>query len=126
MKLGTLLLVNAIIALGFGIGFTVAPAQVLAPYGMSLSAPGLVIARLFGTALLGYGVLTWLLRAATDPAALRAVCLSLAISDAVGAVVAAMGVLGGHVNALGWSTVALYAGLGIGFASFAMRKAPVS
>ena len=121
MKIGTLLSINAVIAMIFGIGFTFAPAMTLAPYGVELSAAGLHVARLFGAALVGYGIITWLLRAA-DAGAQRSVAIALTVADALGTLISAWGVLSGITNALGWTTVAVYGLLCAGFAMHLLRK----
>ena len=126
MKIGTLLLVNALVATAFGLGFLIAPAQVLSPYGVSLTVPGLFMCRLFGGALLGFGVASWLLRDSTDAASLRAFAIALAVSDVVSGAIAAWSVLSGNVNALGWSTVVLYALLGGGFGYYAATQPETS
>jgi hypothetical protein len=127
MKLGALLTVNSLIAFAFGIGFVIAPAQVLAPYGVSLSVPGLFVARLFGASLVGYGIISWLVRNSTELVSLRALATGLAVGDVLGGAVAAWGVLSGNINALGWSTVVIYFGLAAGFGYFLMQKpAPAS
>ena len=122
MKLGALLTVNSLLAFAFGIGFVVAPAQVLAPYGVELSVPGLFMSRLFGSSLIGYGVVTWLLRQSTEAASLRAVAIGLVASDVVGGAIAAWGVLSGNINALGWTTVAIYAGLAGAFGYYLVQS----
>jgi hypothetical protein len=45
------------------------------------------------------------------------------VGSVVGVLVSLMGVMGGAVNALGWSTVAIYAALLLGYLS-AMRSRP--
>jgi len=126
MKIGTLLAVNAVISTLFGLGFVLAPAQSLLPYGVELPPAGLIITRLFGAALLGYGMITWLLRRTQDAAVLRSLALSLAVADALGTLISLWGVAAGYTNALGWSTVAIYALLCIGFALHAAHKPAVA
>jgi len=122
MKIGMLFAVNAVIATAFGLAFTLAPGATLAPYGAAdLSAAGLLVARLFGAALIGYGIFTWLLRAA-DPAAQRVGAIALGVADGIGTVISAHGVLSGAVNGLGWSTVAIYALLCAGYTLHLARK----
>ncbi len=60
MKLGNLFAVNAMIAGLFGLAFVFAPAQLLAQYGLAIDAAFGLVAQLFGAALIGYAVLTWL------------------------------------------------------------------
>jgi hypothetical protein len=121
MKIGTLLAVNAVIAMAFGIAFTLAPVQTLAPYGVELPPPGLLVSRLFGATLIGYGIITWLLRAG-DAGAQRSLAIALTVADGLGTVISIWGVLSGAVNALGWSTVAIYGLLCAGFAMHLARK----
>jgi len=121
MKVGTLLSVNGIVASAFGIAFFAAPAQALAPYGVQMAGPGLLVARLFGAALVGYGLITWRFRNTTDAGVLRSLEIALAVPNALGAIVSAYGVISGQVNALGWSTVAIYAIFAAGYGWFAVR-----
>jgi hypothetical protein len=122
MKLGNLFAVNAVIAGLFGVGFVVAPARVLAQYGLTMDAGFGLIAQLFGAALIGYAILTWAARNAGDSDARQAIVLALFIADGVAFVLALMGQLKGTVNSLGWSTVAIYLLLAIGFAYFYFTK----
>ncbi len=121
MKIGTLLAVNAVISMAFGLAFTLAPVQALAPYGVELPPPGLLVSRLFGATLIGYGIITWLMRAA-DAGAQRSLAIALTVADGVGTVISIWGVLSGTVNALGWSSVAIYGLLCAGFAMHLARK----
>ena len=122
MKLGNLFAVNAVIAGLFGLGFIFAPAQVLAQYGLTIDAGFSLVAQLFGAALIGYAVLTWPVRKAGDSEALRAIVFALLLSDGVAFVLALMAQLKGTVNSLGWSTVAIYLLLAVGFAYFHFAK----
>ena len=122
MKLGNLFAVNAVIAGLFGLAFVFAPAQLLAQYGLVVDAAFGLVAQLFGAALIGYAILTWLCRKAGDSDARRAIVLALFISDGVAFVLALIAQLKGLVNSLGWSTVAIYLLLAIGFAYFQFAK----
>ena len=72
MKLSVFLTIVAVVAFIFGILFILIPGALLSLYGISLSAGGQVVARLFGAALLGYSVLTWCARKAEDSEARKA------------------------------------------------------
>jgi hypothetical protein len=122
MKLGNLFAINAVIAGLFGLAFVFAPAQLLARYGLTIDAGFGLVAQLFGAALIGYAILTWLVRKTEDSAARRAIVLALFISDGVAFVLALMAQLKGLVNSLGWSTVAIYLLLALGFAYFHFAK----
>jgi hypothetical protein len=122
MKLGNLFAVNAVIAGIFGLAFVIAPARVLAQYGLTVDAGFGLVAQLFGAALVGYAILTWGVRNAGDSDARRAIVFTLFVSDGVAFVIALMGQLKGLVNSLGWSTVAIYLLLALGFAYFHFSK----
>jgi hypothetical protein len=98
------------------------PATLLKVYGIT-SGPGeRLMAQFFGVALLAVGLLTWLARNVADPIARRAFVLALLISQAVGFVVALLGTLSGVMNVAGWSAVAIYLLLGLGYAYFQFTK----
>ena len=122
MKLGNLFAVNAVIAGLFGLAFVFAPAQLLAQYGLTVDVGFGLVAQLFGAALIGYAILTWQVRKTADSDARRAIVLALFISDGVAFVLALMAQLKGVVNSLGWSTVAIYLLLALGFAYFHFAK----
>jgi phosphoglycerol transferase MdoB-like AlkP superfamily enzyme len=122
MKLGNLFVVNAVIAGLFGLAFIFAPAKLLAQYGLAVDAGFGLVAQLFGAALIGYAILTWLVRKAADSEARRAIVLALFICDAVAFVLSLMAQLKGLVTSLGWSTVVIYLLLALGFAYFLFAK----
>ena len=126
MKLSILFTINAIVAVVFGLALVLVAATFMSLYGITLSPGGLIIARLFGAALLGYAVLTWFARDAKDSDARRAIVLALFIGDVVGFIVALLGQLSGAVNTLGWSTVAIYLLLALGFGYFQFLKPSAS
>jgi hypothetical protein len=116
MKLNTLLLVVALIGAVFGIAFVLVPGPLLSVYGVTTDKAGLLLAQLFGAALLGFAVLDWLARDVSDPDAQRAVVFANLTADGIGFVVALIGQLAGIANAVGWSTVAIYLAFALAFA----------
>ena len=122
MKLKTLLIINTVVATLFGLAFLIVPQQLMAQYGTTLSEGGTVIARLFGASLLGFGIVSCMARDSGPSKALTAILMGFFVADLVGCVVAVFAQLTGTVNALGWSTVAIYALLAIGFGMFAFKK----
>ncbi len=124
MKLKNLLVVAAVIAAIFGVALVVASGPLLAIYGITLDKAGTVVAQLLGAALIGFAVLDWLARDVTDPQARQAIVLGNLAGEVVGFVVILLGQLAGVANALGWTTVAIYLLLGLGFAyvQFAQRR----
>ena len=115
MKLSTMFIVYAVISAIFGLSFVFVPGTSLALYGITPSPGGTTVVRLFGAALLEFALLSWFVRNAGDSEARKAIILALFVGEAVGFIVALFGQLSGVVNALGWSTVALYLLLTLGF-----------
>jgi hypothetical protein len=116
VKLSNLLVVAAALGAVFGVAFVVASGPLLSIYGITLDKAGTLVAQLFGAALISLAVLNWLARNVTDPAARQAVVLGNLAGDVVGFVVILLGQLAGITNALGWSNVAIYLLLALGFA----------
>ncbi len=126
MKLSILFTINAIVAFVFGLTFVLVPETSISLYDITLSPGGVIITRLLGAAFLGYSVLTWSARNAGESEARQAIVLTLVISDTIGFIVALLGQLSGVVNALGWSTVAIYLLLALGFGYFQFMKPSAS
>ena len=126
MKLSTMFIIYAAISAIFGLAFVFVPETSLALYGITLGPGGILIARLFGAALLEFALLSWLARNAGDSEARKAIILAVFIGEAVGFIVVLLGQLSGEVNALGWSTVAIYLLLALGFGYFQFMKPSTS
>lgn len=122
MNLKNLLLINAIAALFFGVVFVLLPEQTLAQYGVKLMPKaGIYVGRLFGSTLLGIAVISWFARS-MDAKARTSIVLGLLVVNGVGFIVSLLAQLDGVVNNLGWSTIAIYLLLGLGFGYFRFIK----
>jgi len=122
MKLETFLTIAAVIAIVFGLGFVAAPARMLTQYGIEASPGTAIMARFFGGALLNLGFVLFLARHVIEPVTRTGIVRGSLIGAAVGLLVALHGQRIGAVNALGWSTVAVYAFLLLGYGYFAFGK----
>lgn len=122
MKLKTLMIINTIVACVFGVTFVIIPWQVYSLYGIESSDTLNYMGELFGAALIGFGLLSWRARNADKSEALGAIIFSLFVADSIGFVVALIGQLNNVVNAFGWSTVAIYFLLALGFGYFQFSK----
>ncbi len=118
MKLSTLLAIVGVVASLFGIAFVLAPAQLLAQYGITADRYTIFMSRFFGSALLNVGLLVWFARNVVDPLARRAIVVAGLVADFIGFIVALEAQMQGVANALGWSTVLIYALFALGFAYF--------
>lgn len=122
MKLSTLMTITAVVSAVFGIAFALVPAQVSSLYGIEGSAALNHIGRVFGAALISIAVLSWSARNAAQSDARKAIVLALFVGNAVGFVVALIGQLANAVSMLGWSNVAIYLILALGFGYFQFSK----
>ena len=123
MKLSTLMVISTVVTAVFGIAFVLIPWQVFSLYGLVEPIPGLnYMGQLFGVSLVTLAVLTWVARNTVDSDARKAIVLALFIGDCIGFIVALIAQLGDVVNVVGWSTVAIYLLLAIGFGYFQFAK----
>jgi hypothetical protein len=117
MRLNTLLLVAGLLALVFGLGFLLVPGALLPIYGIDPAPATMLMSRFFGVALVNLGLAVYLLREVREASAQRGLVLAGVAGSVAGLAVAVMGQLGGLVNVMGWSTVAIYGLLLLGYAS---------
>lgn len=122
MNMKTLMIVNTIVAIVFGLAFVLVPAQLTSLYGVMANELASFIGQLFGAALIGIAVLTWTARNATESDARKAIVLALFIADGIGFIIALIGQLGNVVNALGWLTVVIYLILTLWWGYFQFSK----
>jgi hypothetical protein len=119
MNLNAFLKIHAAIALVFGLGFVFIPAMVLSYYtAVELGEAGVFMARLFGSAVLTYAAVLWFASDTPDSEAKRAIVKGFFLTMLVGFAVALHFQLTGPINALGWTTVALYAFLALAYFKF--------
>ena len=122
MKLSTLMVINTVISAVFGIAFVLIPWQVYSLYGVEPSPQLNYMGQLFGAALIAFAILTWYARNASDSDVRSAIILALFIGDGIGFIMALIGQLGNVVTNFGWSTVAIYLFLTLGFGYFRFSK----
>lgn len=109
MNFKTVASAASIVTLLFGLSFIVAPLTTLAIYGNQSADPVLaVMARYFGAALAGFAALAWGLRGVESQQAQSTTAKLVALTTLVGAGVSLQAVLAGTLNAMAWSSVAIY------------------
>jgi hypothetical protein len=118
MKLRHLLTVNVLFASFFGLTCAVVPRQLSQLYGLPLNTAGVWVTRLLGGSLLGLATLMWFGRGSPAVGTRRAVALALLIQDTVGLAASLSVQLSGQMAAIGWSNVALYGLLALGYTYF--------
>jgi hypothetical protein len=124
MKFKTLMIIKAIVCLGFGPLLLLVPGRLLNILGTSFGPGAALTAREYGAALIGNLLLTWLARNAEDSIARRAIIWNLFVYDAIAFAVTLTIQLSGGLNVLGWVIVAVYLffTVGFGYLLFPQRK----
>jgi hypothetical protein len=108
-RMKTLLVINIVVALLFGLGFVLVPVTLLDFYEVSLSDQGITVARLFGSAILAYPVLLWYAGRSGDPEYIKGASRTLFTYWLLGTIFLLIAQLNGQLNALfGWLTIGLH------------------
>ena len=123
MTVKTFFTTIAVLALVHGVGFVLVPEQVAASYGMATSASTVLMARLFGAALLGLGLIFWLARNGSSEF-VHGVFIATVIGNTVGLIVVVMGTTAGTLNSMGWVAALIYLFGAAGSGYFVMTRSP--
>ncbi len=123
MKFKTVMILKAIICIGFGPLLLFVPGWLLNLIGTSFGPGAALTAREYGAALIGNLLLTWLARNAEESPTRRAIIWYLFVYDAIGFVVTLNIQLSGGLNFLGWGIVAIYLFFAIFFGLLLTPKA---
>ena len=122
MKFKTLMIIKAVVCLGFGPLLLFLPRQLLNLLGSSFGQGAALTAREYGAALIGNLLLTWLARNAEDSIVRRAIIWNLFVYDGIALVATLLIQLSGGLNVLGWGIVFVYLFFTIGFGYFLLPK----
>ena len=126
MKFKTLMIIKAVVCLGFGPLLLFVPGPLLNLLGSSFAPGAALTAREYGAALIGNLFLAWFARNADKSVARRAIILDLFVYDAIAFVAVLLIQLAGGMNLLGWGIVAVYLFFALGFGYFLLsEKKPV-
>ncbi len=122
MKLKTLMVVKAIVCLGFGPLLLFFPAWLLNLLGTSYGPGAALTAREYGATLIGAVFLTWLARNANKSIARKAIITHLFVYDAIGFIATLVIQLSGGLGSLGWGIVFVYFFFTVGFGYFLLQE----
>ena len=123
MKLKNLMVIKTVIVFVFGIAFVVIPTRSMSNYGVMLSQGGAVMTQLFGAAFILLGIVLWSARnAPRSDVTLRGIVLAVFVGDLMGFIITLIAQLNRVMNSLGWTSVAIYLLLAIGFGYFQFVK----
>jgi len=120
--MNTLFLVAMIIQALFGLGFTLFPRLMLAPFGVTLDPTATVFANLFGSTLIGYVILLWFARK-TDKLEFKKITVySEFVFLLISTIFMVITQLKGLMNPLGWAIVIEHIVLLIWFGYFFLKN----
>ena len=122
MTVRNLLVITAVLAFVFGAGYLLIPSQVLGMFGASTDQVGLLAARFFGGAVIGYGVLALAHRDSDLIDARSSVVPAFAITFTLAFVLALMAQLTGLLNVVGWASVVIFLALAIAYSYFQFAR----
>jgi hypothetical protein len=122
MKLNSFLMVATIVAAVFGIAFLLAPSQLVAMYGVTLTPSTEVIGRIAGSVILGFAIVFWAARNENAAETFKAVLVAGFIANGLDCLILLHATITGLVNGLGWLQVLINGALSAGFGYFAFGK----
>jgi hypothetical protein len=93
MKLRNLFLADTVISLLFAVALLLGPEYILKFFGLTQGKTEHLLAQILGAGLIGLGALSWYAKDFTDPQASRGAVVSLLSFNAIGFVVALLGIL---------------------------------
>lgn len=115
---------QSLLAVGFAIPMLCAPADFLWLYGATLDDEALYLARLVGAGLVAVSAIAWLLREVPEGPVLDAICVGFGLGCAAGTLAALHHQLATETaGALGWTTVAVFAGLALAYGALWLTRA---
>lgn len=116
MSLKNFLVVNAILFVPFGMMMLAIPGILFPMFGIDLDADGILMARVFGSALMNFGVMCYLVRNESKGSiGLKTILIGNLIFHAIDAISTFIASYDGTMNTLGWMFCGLHFVLAIGF-----------
>jgi hypothetical protein len=122
MKLSSFLMLATIVAAAFGLAFLVAPSQLVALYGVTLTPATEVIGRIAGSTILAFAIVFWAARNASGAEVLKAVMVAGFVGNGLDFLILLHATAAGLLNGLGWLQVLINGALAAGFGYFAFGK----
>jgi len=117
---------NSIVAFLFGLGFLFFPTRALGLFGTETFVSTVLISRLFGTAMLGLGLVLWFAKDAKEVSVQKGMGIALLVSAVIGLVVTLLGTFASNavIRTNGWAIMIVYVllGLGYGYLLFLKRE----
>ena len=118
MKLGHWMIIIAFLGVVFGLGFLLIPAQMMDMYDLSSNEDILLMTRMFGSAILGLGGMSWMAKGVPQSKALRANLLALFVYFTFGSISILFLGLQGLANVMMWCTLGFHVPIAIALGYF--------
>lgn len=116
MKIRTFMMIAAIVAFLFGLGFMIIPDTMMGLYGVVINNSERFVCRYLGSALFGISITWWTLRAVrTLEEALIGVAFGAAALSLTGFIIGIWDAISGTGNGVLWINPVIYILLSIGF-----------
>ena len=123
MSLKSFLLLNAILFIPFGIGMITMPGMLFPFFGIDLNADGLLMARVFGSALANLGLMCFLVRdEIRGSVGMKAILYGNLFFHAIDAFSTGWATYLGTINSLGLMFTGMHFILALGFLYFLYSK----
>lgn len=122
MTRNNFLMAATVVAAVFGLAFLVAPSQLVALYGVTLTPQSEVIGRIAGSVILGFAIVFWGARDGDAVEALKAAMIGGLVANALDALILLHATVTGLLNGLGWLQVLINGALAVGFWYFTFGK----
>jgi hypothetical protein len=122
IKFKTLMVIKAIVCLGFGPLLLFVPGPLLDILGTTYGPGAALTAREYGAAVIGTLLLTWIARNVEESVARRAITWNLFVYDGLALIATLTIQLSGGLNLLGWGIVTVYLFFTVGFGYYLLPQ----
>src|SRR5690242_17463961 len=117
---------NSVVAFLFGLGFLFFPARALGLLGTETFVSTVLVARFFGAAMLGLGLVLWFAKDVSDAMLQKGMGIALLVTALTGLIVTLLGTFASKavIRTNGWAMMLVYLifGLGYGYLLFLKRE----
>ena len=122
MNCDSFLVLAATVAAVFGLAFLIAPAQLTALYGVTLTPATEVLGRIAGSTILAFAIVYWGARHGAGAEAWKAAMVAGLVANGLDCLILVHAAWTGLVNSYGWAQAAINGLLALGFAWFTFGK----
>ena len=122
MNYRIMFLINALIAVLFGLSFLAVPNRVLDQFGFDEYAATKLVSQFFGTAMLALGLLLWFAKDVAEENLQKGMAIALLVGAAAGLSISVVGTISGVLRSNGWIAMVVYVLFGLAYAYLVFMK----